>query len=111
MHKFISCEYYCLYLVDEAWVSSLSLSLSLSHTHTHTCRPVRCLAIDCEMVGGGQRDSEYSMLARCSIVNHHGNIIYDSYVKPADTVVNYRTKYSGIKPELLTNGELKKLYI
>ena len=57
------------------------------------------------MVGGGNKDCEYSMLARCSVVNHHGNILYDKYVRPIDTVVNYRTKYSGIKPGHLKNGE------
>ena len=44
------------------------------------------------MVGGGNKDCEYSMLAQCSVVNHHGNILYDKYVWPIDTVVNYRTK-------------------
>ena len=77
-----------------------------THTHMHTCiRPGRYIAMDCEMVGGGQKHCEYSMLARCSIVNNHGNVIYDKYVKPMDTIVNFRTRYSGITPKDLRNGE------
>jgi RNA exonuclease 4 len=64
-----------------------------------------CVGIDCEMVGGGAVGSEYSMLARCTLVNHHGNVVYDKYVKPLDHVINYRTQYSGICPSHLENAE------
>ena len=43
--------------------------------------------------------------ARCSVVNHHGNVLYDSYVAPMDKITNYRTKYSGITPQLLRDGK------
>ncbi|XP_047534793.1 RNA exonuclease 4-like [Vanessa atalanta] len=44
------------------------------------------LAIDCEMVASYNK----SLLARVSIVNQHGNIILDEYVKPTSTVTDYR---------------------
>lgn len=54
------------------------------------------VAIDCEMVGtgpGGRR----SALARCSIVGYGGDVLYDRYVRPAAPVVDYRTRWSGIR--------------
>lgn len=61
------------------------------------------VAMDCEMVGVG--DGTESMLARVSIVNRHGNCVYDKYVKPREKVVDYRTAVSGIRPEHLRDGE------
>ena len=62
------------------------------------------------MVGGGS-DGSINLLARCSIVNHHGNVIYDKYVQPIDTVSDYRTRFSGIRPSHLKDGEHQVLYI
>lgn len=39
-----------------------------------------------------------SILARCSIVNQHGKVIYDKYVTPSEEITDYRTHVSGIKP-------------
>lgn len=58
------------------------------------------VALDCEMVGvgpGGHR----SALARVSIVNAHGNVLLDTYVRPKEAVSDYRTHVSGVKPEHL----------
>ena len=57
------------------------------------------LALDCEMVGVGERRE--NALARCSIVNYDGNVIYDAYVTPEKPVTDYRTKWSGIRPSNL----------
>ncbi|XP_078666748.1 interferon-stimulated gene 20 kDa protein-like [Branchiostoma floridae x Branchiostoma belcheri] len=57
----------------------------------------RYLAMDCEMVGCGPRGS-VSALARCSIVSHSGQTVYDKYVKPQQRITDYRTPYSGIRP-------------
>lgn len=64
------------------------------------------LALDCEMVGTnappiGPR--EHSTLARISITNYHGHVIYDSYVSPprGHKITDYRTWVSGIKPHHL----------
>ena len=64
--------------------------------------------MDCEMVGVG-RDGKYYMLARVSIVNHFGNCVYDKYVKPRQLVTDYRTKFSGIRPGDIKNGENFKI--
>lgn len=52
------------------------------------------MALDCEMVGveGGE-----SMLARVVLVNSYGHLIYDKYVLPQETVLNLRTRWSGIR--------------
>ncbi|XP_060844942.1 RNA exonuclease 4 isoform X3 [Rhopalosiphum padi] len=60
------------------------------------------VAIDCEMVGIGQR----SVLARVSIVDSKGETIYDKFVKPRGKVTDYRTRVSGIRPQDIANGEL-----
>lgn len=55
-----------------------------------------CLAIDCEFVGVG-RDGSENALARVSLVNFHSEVVLDTYVKPTETVTDYRTAVSGIK--------------
>ena len=60
------------------------------------------LAIDCEMVGIGP--SGYtSRLARVSIVNYDGEIVYDTHVKVDEPVTDYRTFVSGITAEDLSS--------
>lgn len=56
------------------------------------------------MVGIG-KDGEESVLAQVVIVNSHGNIIYNKYVKPEEKVIDYRTSVSGIRPEHLRDGK------
>lgn len=53
--------------------------------------------MDCEMVGLGDGGLE-SGLARCSIVDYSGKVIYDKFVKPDGTITDYRTEVSGIRP-------------
>lgn len=56
------------------------------------------VAIDCEMVGvGGEEDR--SALARVSIVNFHGEQVYDSFVRPKEFVTDWRTHVSGVSPK------------
>ncbi|KAK2460610.1 hypothetical protein APHAL10511_007080 [Amanita phalloides] len=54
------------------------------------------LALDCEMVGIGLNGSE-SSLARVTLVNYHGVVELDEYVIQLEKVVDYRTRYSGIR--------------
>ncbi|SCV68010.1 BQ2448_131 [Microbotryum intermedium] len=61
------------------------------------------LAIDCEMVGVGPEGVE-STLARVSIVNYHGHVMYDSFVKPREKVTDYRTWVSGVREEDLLHA-------
>ncbi|NWW43751.1 AEN nuclease, partial [Pedionomus torquatus] len=58
-------------------------------------RPGKYVAIDCEMVGTGPQGRQ-SELARCSVVNYDGDVIYDKYVQPELPIVDYRTRWSGI---------------
>ena len=67
------------------------------------CSPGRYLALDCEMVGVGMNASE-SSLARVSVVNYHGTVILDEYVKQRKRVVDYRTRWSGIRASDMVNG-------
>lgn len=63
------------------------------------------LAIDCEMVGVGYKGSR-SVLARVSLVNFHGTVVLDEYVRPQEEVTDYRTWISGVKPSHLKDGML-----
>lgn len=60
------------------------------------------VALDCEMVGVG--DEKTSALARCSIVNHEGDVLYDVYVKPDKPITDYRTQWSGIRPKHMNDA-------
>ena len=77
--------------------STLTFLLTISYS------PGRYLALDCEMVGVGIDASE-SSLARVSLVNYHGTVILDEYVKQRKRVVDYRTRWSGIRASDLING-------
>jgi RNA exonuclease 4 len=55
------------------------------------------------MVGVGFKGSR-SILARVSLVNFNGHVLYDEYVKPVEKVTDYRTWISGIKPHHISNA-------
>ncbi|ODQ81720.1 hypothetical protein BABINDRAFT_170405 [Babjeviella inositovora NRRL Y-12698] len=55
------------------------------------------LSMDCEFVGIGPEGKE-SALARVSIVNFYGHVIYDTFVKPREKVTDWRTWVSGVTP-------------
>lgn len=61
------------------------------------------VAMDCEFVGVGPEGKE-SALARISIVNYFGHVVFDEFVKPREKVVEWRTWVSGIKPEHMKNA-------
>ncbi|NXC11486.1 I20L2 protein, partial [Orthonyx spaldingii] len=58
--------------------------------------PPKLVAMDCEMVGTGP-GGRTSALARCSIVTYEGDVVYDQYVRPEAPIVDYRTRWSGIR--------------
>jgi RNA exonuclease 4 len=62
------------------------------------------LALDCEMVGTGV-DGHRSTLARVTIVNWNGDIVYDQLIRPSETVTDYRTFVSGITAANLENDD------
>ena len=56
------------------------------------------------MVGVGLGGVD-SALARVSIVDKHGKVLLDKFVKTMEPVTDYRTKYSGVREEDLVNGK------
>lgn len=65
--------------------------------------PTSVVALDCEMVGtgpGGRR----SEVARCSILDYHGNVLYNKYIRPCQPVTDFRTRWSGIRKHHLRNA-------
>lgn len=67
----------------------------------------KVLALDCEMVGGGV-GGQMSLLARVSIVNASGDVVYDTFVSPTERVTDYRTQWSGIRPNDLAGAPSKE---
>jgi len=63
----------------------------------------RVVGMDCEMVGVGTTGQD-SILARVSIVNHFGHVLYDKFVAPREKVTDYRTEVSGVRPEDLVGA-------
>ena len=65
--------------------------------------PGKMVAIDCEMVGTGPK-GHVSSLARCSIVSYDGDVLYDEYILPPCHIVDYRTRWSGIRKQHMVNA-------
>lgn len=85
-------------LSQPGW-SSLTTAVRNNPTPESADDPDRALlfGVDCEMVmtASGQR------LARCSVVDSSGGLVYDSLVRPAEEVTDYVTAFSGITAEKL----------
>ncbi|KZV99382.1 ribonuclease H-like protein [Exidia glandulosa HHB12029] len=60
-------------------------------------RAGKYVAVDCEMVGVG--DGTESSLARVSVVDYHGAVLLDVFVKQRERVVDWRTYVSGVREE------------
>lgn len=56
------------------------------------------VAMDCEFVGVGMEGKDHA-LARVSLVNYHGQVLLDSYCRPKERIVDFRTAISGVKAE------------
>ncbi|RIB13841.1 ribonuclease H-like domain-containing protein [Gigaspora rosea] len=69
----------------------------------HQAKIGKYISIDCEMVGVGP-EGERSVLARVTVVNYHGVVILDKYVRPTEYVTDFRTDVSGITPKSLVNS-------
>jgi DNA polymerase III epsilon subunit-like protein len=57
------------------------------------------VSLDCEMVGVQINNKTKSALARCSIVSYNRTVLFDEYIKPTLPIVDYRTRWSGIRPK------------
>jgi len=69
-----------------------------------TAFPGKYIALDCEFVGVGPPPHSDNQLARVSLVNYHGEQVYDTFVLPALPVADYRTFVSGVRKEDLEEG-------
>ncbi|XP_066095174.1 interferon-stimulated gene 20 kDa protein [Saccopteryx bilineata] len=65
---------------------------------------VEAIAMDCEMVGVGPRRE--SGLARCSLVDFRGHVLYDKFIRPEGEITDYRTLVSGITPQHMEKATL-----
>ncbi|XP_054632733.1 apoptosis-enhancing nuclease-like [Dunckerocampus dactyliophorus] len=83
--------------VKDTWeVDSGFSEASLPTSGRSSPCPDAVVALDCEMVGTGP-GGRCSELARCSILDYHGDVLYDKYVQPCHPVTDYRTRWSGIR--------------
>jgi RNA exonuclease 4 len=64
----------------------------------------KVVALDCEFVGVGEGGRE-DALARASLVNSRGEVLYDSFVRVDRPIFDYRTAVSGVRAEDLTNPD------
>ena len=96
--------------ISAAYGTANSLPRSYTDTPNSSLHPThkagKYLSLDCEMVGTGPPPHTDNVLARVSVVNFHGEQIYDSYVLPPPgvKVEDYRTFVSGVKREHLVEG-------
>lgn len=86
--------------------STSSSALETLVNDTKSAKIGKYLALDCEMIGTNappHGPREASTLARISITNYYGHVVYDSYVSPptGHKITDYRTWVSGIKPHHL----------
>ena len=91
---------------DFSWKNKSATDLKKSSEHVNeglseAVEAGKYIAMDCEMVGVGPNPDKDSALARISIVNYHGQQLYDSFVQTKEAVTDYRTRVSGITPQLL----------
>lgn len=89
--------------VDSGFSSETSPPASGRSSPCLSSCPTTVVALDCEMVGTGA-GGRCSELARCSILDYHGSVLYDKYVRPCQPVTDFRTRWSGIRRHHLRNA-------
>lgn len=92
-----------LWEVDSGFSSEASPPASGRNSPCRSSCQGMVVAMDCEMVGTGP-GGRCSELARCSLLDYHGNVIYDKYIRPCQPVTDYRTRWSGIRKHHLQNA-------
>lgn len=66
-------------------------------TTARTTEEPNFYALDCEMV----QTTVGSEIVRVTVINHAGEKVYESTVKPDNTILDYKSKFSGITEESL----------
>lgn len=79
------------------------LKTTIANSNLHDTKIGKIIAMDCEFVGVGENGIQ-SELARVSIVNFYGNVIFDAFVKPQSRVTDWRTWVSGVTPGDMFNA-------
>ena len=93
-----------LSVVESSFGQPLGAPKSKNGTKQYV-RETPIVAMDCEMVEVG---GCFDALARVSIVNYEGQVLYDQYVKPDKQVTNFRTWVSGVTPSHMCSAKLHK---
>ena len=52
------------------------------------------VSLDCEMV---EVVGNKSVLAKCSIIDYDGHVLFNEYVRPERPITDYRTRWSGVE--------------
>lgn len=76
---------------------------SVDHGLVWTSAQTSVVALDCEMVGTGP-GGRVSEVARCSVVDYNGHVLFDKYVLPIGPVTDFRSQWSGIRKHHLTQA-------
>lgn len=71
--------------------------LTNSKTSTKNAEEPNFYALDCEMV----HTTVGIEIVRVTVINHEGEEVYESKVKPFNPILDYKSKYSGITEESL----------
>jgi RNA exonuclease 4 len=86
-------------------------ALNTKSTRSDPAKAGRYVGLDCEMVGVGEENKH--ALARVSIVNYHGHVLLDTFVRPKELVTDFRTWVSGVRKhhfrDAITFSECQKL--
>lgn len=84
-------------LCVELFQGAMKLPYSDPIVVSHNGRGPGAIAIDCEMVGGGD-DGTLDLCALVCLIDEDENVIFHTYVRPQIPVTNYRYLYALYRP-------------
>ncbi|CAH3187934.1 unnamed protein product, partial [Porites lobata] len=84
---------------NHGFISTKAYQKSTSTSNESSSHESPMYAVDCEMC----ETAEGLELTRISVVDESFNVIYDTLVKPARPIIDYKTKFSGITKKTLEN--------
>lgn len=89
-------------------IGTMKLPYSDPIVVSHNGRGPGAIAIDCEMVGGGD-DGTLDLCALVCLIDEDENVIFHTYVRPQIPVTNYRYEITGLTEEHLRDAMPLKL--